>query len=129
MTNFTSNRVELIGYLGNAPEIRLTASGAQVMNLSVATTESWRNKDTGEWNEKTEWHRVTVWSKGAVKAFERVDAAKGDLVRIVGKLETRKWQDNDGVDRYSTEIVVNGYDACTVIRTKASPKTQSEQAA
>ncbi|MEL7491695.1 MAG: single-stranded DNA-binding protein [Pseudomonadota bacterium] len=129
MTNFTTNRVELIGFLGQDPDIRTTQSGAQVMNLSVATTESWKDKNSGEWKEKTEWHRVTVWTGGAVKAFERQNVTKGDLVRIVGKLETRKYQDKDGVDRYTTEIVVNGYNDCTVIRTKASPGDQSDTSA
>lgn len=129
MTNFTSNRVELIGFLGQEPDIRSTQSGNKVMNLSVATTESWKDKNSGDWKEKTEWHRVTVWTSGAVNAFERQQVRKGDLVRIVGKLETRKYEDKDGIERYTTEIVVNGYNDCTVIRTKASPSSQSTTSA
>ncbi len=121
MANITENRVEIIGYLGQAPEMRSTKQGGKLMSLSIATTESWKDRATGEWKERTDWHRVVVWSEGAIRAFERDGVDKGELVRIVGKLETRKWQDKDGHDRWSTEIVVTGAGDCQAIRTKASP--------
>lgn len=99
------NKVTLIGNLGADPEIRTLNDGGQVANLRIATSETWRDKASGERREKTEWHRVTVW--GGSAKYLQAAAQKGTLVLIEGKLETRKWTDQDGNDRYSTEIVVN----------------------
>jgi single-strand DNA-binding protein len=99
------NKVILIGNLGRDPEVRYTAGGSAVANLSVATTESWRDKQTGEKKEATEWHKVVVFGKTAEIAGEYLK--KGRTVYIEGRLQTRKYQDKDGQERYSTEIVAS----------------------
>ncbi|HCH50271.1 MAG TPA: single-stranded DNA-binding protein [Proteus sp.] len=99
------NKVILIGNLGQDPEIRYMPSGGAVANLTLATSESWRDKQTGEMKEKTEWHRVVIFGKLAEIAGEYL--RKGSQVYIEGQLQTRKWQDQGGQDRYSTEVVVN----------------------
>lgn len=99
------NKVILVGYLGQDPEIRYMPSGGAVATLSLATSESWRDKQSGEQKEKTEWHRVVLFGKLAEIAGEYL--RKGSQVYIEGQLRTRKWTDSDGVDRYSTEVVVN----------------------
>jgi len=99
------NKVILVGHLGQDPVVRYTQSGSAVANLSVATTESWKDKNTGNREEKTEWHRVVMFRKLAEIAGEYLK--KGSQVYIEGKLQTRKWQDNSGNDRYTTEIVAN----------------------
>ena len=96
------NRAQIIGNLGTEPELRALASGMAVCRLSVATSESWNDKNTGEAREETEWHRVTLWGKLAEIASQYLH--KGDKVFIEGKIRTRKWQDQSGQDRYSTEI-------------------------
>ena len=96
------NKVMLIGNLGKDPEVRYTAAGTAVASFSVATSEKYKNK-SGEWEEKTEWHNVTLWARLAEIAGEYL--AKGKTVYIEGRLQTRKWQDRDGKDRYTTEIV------------------------
>lgn len=96
------NKVMLIGNLGKDPEVRYTTSGTAVASFSVATTDKFKNK-SGEWEEKTEWHNVTLWARLAEIAGEYL--AKGKTVYIEGRLQTRKWQDKDGRDRYTTEIV------------------------
>ncbi|EHH0849080.1 single-stranded DNA-binding protein [Vibrio vulnificus] len=101
------NKVILVGNLGNDPEIRYMPSGGAVANITVATSETWRDKATGEPREKTEWHRVTLYGKLAEVAGEYL--RKGSQVYIEGQLQTRKWQDQNGQDRYSTEVVVQGY--------------------
>jgi single-strand DNA-binding protein len=101
------NKVILIGNLGNAPEIRATGSGTLIANLSVATSESWKDRNTGQQQERTEWHRVVVFGKLAEVAQQYLH--KGSKVYIEGKLQTRKWQGQDGQDRYTTEIVIDGY--------------------
>ncbi|EMH0135150.1 TPA: single-stranded DNA-binding protein [Proteus mirabilis] len=98
-------KVILIGYLGQDPEIRYMPSGGAVANLTLATSESWRDKQTGEMKEKTEWHRVVIFGKLAEIAGEYL--RKGSQVYIEGSLQTRKWQDQSGQDRYTTEVVVN----------------------
>ena len=97
------NKVMLIGNLGADPEIRYTASGAPVANISLATAESWRDKDNGELREKTEWHRVVFFGKVAETVEKYV--AKGSQLYIEGKLQTRKWQDKEGNDKYTTEVI------------------------
>ncbi len=99
------NKVILIGNLGADPETRHTAGGNAVTNLSLATTDSWRDRQSGDTQEKTEWHRVVMFSKLAEIAGEYL--RKGSKVYIEGRLQTRKWQDRDGNDRWTTEIVAN----------------------
>ena len=99
------NKVILIGNLGRDPEVRYSPNGAAIANLSVATSESWKDKNTGEQVEKTEWHRVVMFRRLAEIAGEYLK--KGSKVYIEGKLQTRKWQGQDGQDRYTTEIVAN----------------------
>jgi len=99
------NKVILIGNLGADPETRHTAGGSAVTNLSLATSESWRDKQSGDMQEQTEWHRVVMFSKLAEIAGEYL--RKGSKVYVEGRLQTRKWQDRDGNDRWSTEVVAN----------------------
>jgi single-strand DNA-binding protein len=99
------NKVILVGNLGRDPEIKYTASGAAIANITVATSESWNDKQTGEKVEKTEWHRVVAFQRLAEIMGEYLK--KGSQVYIEGKLQTRKWQDQNGQDRYSTEVVAN----------------------
>lgn len=101
------NKVILVGNLGNDPEVRYLPSGGAVATLTVATSESWRDKATGEQREKTEWHRVALFGKLAEVAGEYLK--KGSQVYIEGQLETRKWQDQNGQDRYTTQVVVKGF--------------------
>ncbi|KLU14968.1 MULTISPECIES: single-stranded DNA-binding protein SSB1 [Xenorhabdus] len=99
------NKVILVGNLGQDPEVRYMPNGGAVANITLATSESWRDKQTGEMREKTEWHRVVFFGKLAEVAGEYL--RKGSQVYIEGSLQTRKWQDQSGQDRYTTEIVVN----------------------
>jgi single-strand DNA-binding protein len=99
------NKVILIGNLGQDPEVRYMPNGGAVANLTLATSESWRDKQTGEMKERTEWHRVVIFGKLAEVAAEYLK--KGSQVYIEGSLQTRKWQDQSGQDRYTTEVVVN----------------------
>ena len=98
-------KVILIGYLGQDPEIRYMPNGGAVANLTLATSESWRDKQTGEMREKTEWHRVVIFGKLAEVAGEYLK--KGSQIYVEGSLQTRKWTDQSGQDRYTTEVVVN----------------------
>ncbi|ENM3903365.1 single-stranded DNA-binding protein [Vibrio cholerae] len=107
MSRGSVNKVILIGNLGQDPEVRYMPSGGAVANITIATSETWRDKATGEQKEKTEWHRVTLYGKLAEVAGEYL--RKGSQVYIEGQLQTRKWQDQNGQDRYSTDIVVQGY--------------------
>lgn len=99
------NKVILIGNLGNDPDIRYTAGGAAVANISLATAESWRDKDSGEQQERTEWHRIVFFGRLAEIVGEYL--RKGSQIYVEGRLQTRKWQDKEGNDRYTTEIVAN----------------------
>ncbi len=99
------NKVILVGNLGRDPEMRYTPSGSAVANLALATSESWKDKQTGENQERTEWHRIVFFNRLAEIAGEYLK--KGSKVYVEGKLQTRKWQDKDGQDRYTTEIVGN----------------------
>ena len=99
------NKVILVGNLGNDPEVRYGANGAAIANITVATSDSWKDKNTGEQVEKTEWHRVVGFNRVGEIMGEYLK--KGSKVYIEGKLQTRKWQDKDGQDRYTTEIVAN----------------------
>jgi single-strand DNA-binding protein len=104
------NKVILVGNLGKDPEIRRTQDGRPVANLSVATSESWRDKATGERKEKTEWHRVVIFNEGLCKIAEQY-LKKGSKVYIEGSLQTRKWTDKDGNEKYSTEVVLQGFNS------------------
>lgn len=101
------NKVILIGNLGDDPDIRFTGQGAAVANLSLATSEAWKDKNTGQQQEKTEWHRVVIFGKLAEIAQQYLN--KGSKIYIEGKLQTRKWQGQDGQDRYTTEVVVDPF--------------------
>lgn len=104
------NKVILIGNLGADPEIRRTQDGRPIANLRVATSETWRDKATGERREKTEWHRVVIFNEGLCRIAEQY-LKKGSKVYLEGALQTRKWQDKDGQDRYSTEVVLQGFNS------------------
>ena len=102
------NKVIIMGNLGKDPEIRTFTNGGRVCNFSVATSESWRDRNTGEKNERTQWHNISILSEPLVNIAEKF-LKKGSKVYLEGQLETRKWQDNSGSDRYSTEIVLRPY--------------------
>ena len=102
------NKVIIMGNLGKDPEIRNFPNGGRVCNFSVATSESWRDKNSGEKQERTQWHNISILSEPLVNIAERF-LKKGSKVYLEGQLETRKWQDNSGSDRYSTEIVLRPY--------------------
>ena len=99
------NKVILIGNLGNDPDVRYTSGGSPIANVSLATTDSWRDKETGDLQERTEWHRIVFFSRLAEIVSEYL--RKGSKIYVEGRLQTRKWQDRDGNDRYTTEIVAN----------------------
>ena len=101
------NKVILVGNLGAKPEIKYASNGNAISNLSIATSESWTDKSTGQKQERTEWHRVSLFGKVAEIAGQYLD--KGSKVYIEGKLQTRKWQGQNGQDRYTTEVVISGY--------------------
>lgn len=102
------NKVILVGNLGRDPEVRSFPSGGKVVNLRIATSESWRDKQTGERKERTEWHSVAIFNEALGKIAEQY-LRKGSTVYIEGQLETRKWQDQSGADRYTTEVVLRQY--------------------
>ncbi|MCE2522084.1 MAG: single-stranded DNA-binding protein [Rhodobacteraceae bacterium] len=102
------NKVILVGNLGRDPEIRTFPSGAKYCNLAIATSERWRDRNTGENRERTEWHRVTIYNENLVRVAEQY-LTKGQTVYVEGQLETRKWQDQSGQDRYSTEIALRPF--------------------
>ena len=104
------NKVILVGNLGRDPEIRQMPSGGSIANLSIATSESWKDRNSGERREKTEWHRVVVFSEGLVRVCENY-LRKGSKVYIEGQLETRKWTDNSGVEKYTTEVVLRNFNS------------------
>jgi len=104
------NKVILVGNLGADPEIRRTQDGRPMVNLRLATSETWRDKTTGERRERTEWHRVVIFNEGLAKVAEQY-LKKGSKVYVEGQLQTRKWQDQQGQDRYSTEVVLQGFNS------------------
>ena len=108
------NKVILVGNVGQDPEIRSTQDGKKIANFSIATSESWKDKATGEKKEKTEWHKISVFNDGLVGVIERF-VEKGTKVYIEGSLTTRKWTDNSGVDKYSTEVQLQGFGCSLVI--------------
>lgn len=104
------NKVILVGNLGADPEIRNTQDGRPIANLRIATSETWRDKNSGERKERTEWHRVVIFNEGLCRVCEQY-LKKGAKVYIEGQLQTRKWQDQSGQDRYSTEVVLQGFNS------------------
>lgn len=108
------NKAIIIGNLGKDPEIRTTQDGREIASLSVATSESWKDKGTGERREKTEWHRVVIFSEGLVRVAADY-LRKGSKVYLEGQIQTRKWTDQSGQDKYSTEIVLQGFNATLVL--------------
>lgn len=118
------NRVTILGNLGNDPEVKHTASGSEIANLTVATSESWNDKATGEKKESTEWHRVVLFGKLAEVAGEYL--RKGSQVYIEGQLRTRKWTDNAGVEKYTTEVVVGMSGVMQMLGGKQEAKPQQQ---
>jgi single-strand DNA-binding protein len=102
------NKVILVGNLGKDPEVRHTQDGKPIVNLSLATSESWRDKNSGERKEKTEWHRVVIFNEALAKVAEQY-LKKGSTIYVEGQLQTRKYTDNSGVEKYSTEVVLQNY--------------------
>lgn len=102
------NKVILIGNLGKDPEVRHTQDGKAIVTLSLATSETWRDKSSGERKEKTEWHKIVIFNEGIAKVAEQY-LKKGSTIYIEGSLQTRKWTDKDGLEKYSTEIVLQNY--------------------
>jgi single-strand DNA-binding protein len=121
------NKVILIGNLGNGPEIRSTNDGREIANFSLATGESWKDKVTGEKKEKTEWHRIVCFNEGLVKVIKEY-VKKGTKLYIEGQLQTRKWLDNANQEKYTTEVVLQGYNANLILLgTGNNSMGQSEQ--
>jgi single-strand DNA-binding protein len=118
------NKVILVGNLGADPEVRRTQDGRPIVNLRVATTDTWRDKGTGERKERTEWHRVVIFSEGLAKVAEQY-LKKGSRVYLEGQLQTRKWQDQSGQDRYSTEVVLQNFSSQLVMLDRAGGGAES----
>jgi single-strand DNA-binding protein len=115
------NKVILIGNLGKDPEVRRMQDGRPIVNLSVATSDTWRDKATGERKERTEWHRVVIFNEPIAKIAEQY-LKKGSKVYLEGSLQTRKWQDQSGQDKYSTEVVLQGFNAQLTMLDKAGER-------
>ena len=121
------NKVILVGNLGADPEIRHTQDGRPIANLRVATSESWRDRNTGERRERTEWHRVVIFSEGLCKIAEQY-LRKGSKVYLEGQLQTRKWEDQSGNERYTTEVVLQGFNsALTMLDSRSSSESFGDQ--
>lgn len=116
------NKVILVGNLGSEPEIRSTNDGKRIANLSIATSESWKDKSTGERKEKTEWHRVVIFNDALANIAEKY-LKKGSKVYVEGKLQTRKWTDNSGNERYTTEVVLQGFNGLLTMLDSNSPQS------
>ena len=108
------NKVILVGNLGRDPEVRSFQNGGKVCNLRIATSENWKDRNTGERRERTEWHSVAIFNEGLVRVAEQY-LRKGSKVYLEGQLQTRKWQDQSGQDRYSTEVVLQGFGSTLVM--------------
>lgn len=120
------NKAIILGNLGKDPEIRRTQDGKAIANLSIATSESWRDKATGERKEKTEWHRVTIFNEALTKVAEQY-LRKGSKVYIEGAIQTRKWTDQSGVEKYSTEIVLQGFNSVLTMLDGKPAETKESQ--
>ena len=120
------NKVILLGNLGQDPDIRTMQNGKKVCTFSIATSNSWKDKDTGEKKEKTEWHRVVVFNEGLVGVVENY-IKKGTKLYIEGSLQTRKWTDDSGTEKYTTEVVIQGYGGrIDIVSAKGNNQEQSE---
>lgn len=123
------NKVILIGNVGKDPEIRSTQDGKEIASLSLATSESWKDKNSGERKEKTEWHRISIFNEGLVKVVKNY-VKKGSKLYIEGQLQTRKWTDKDGVEKYSTEVVLQNYGGTLTMldgkKDDAAPQQESD---
>lgn len=120
------NKVILVGNLGNDPEVRNLPSGGKVVNLSVATSEKWRDRTSGEQKERTEWHRVVIFNEGLAKIAEQY-LKKGSKVYLEGQLQTRKWTDQSGADKYSTEVVLQSFNSAMTLLDGPSGDNQPRQ--
>lgn len=120
------NKVILVGNLGSDPEVRNLPSGGKVVNLSVATSESWRDKNSGERKEKSEWHRVVIFNEGLAKIAEQY-LKKGSKVYLEGQLQTRKWTDQSGTDKYSTEVVLQPFNSAMTLLDGPSGDSQPQR--
>ena len=120
------NKVILIGNLGKDPEIRRTQDGKPIANLTIATSESWRDKSSGERKEKTEWHRVVIFNENLCKVAEQY-LKKGAKVYIEGALQTRKWTDQQGVEKYSTEVVLQGFGGTLTMLDRAGQQSDDDE--
>tara|TARA_R110002126_G_scaffold63960_1_gene163980 strand:- start:578 stop:1030 length:453 start_codon:yes stop_codon:yes gene_type:complete len=119
------NKVILVGNLGADPDIKRTQDGRPIVNLSIATSDTWKDKNTGERKEKSEWHRVVIFSEGLCKVAENY-LKKGSKVYLEGALATRKWTDNNGVDKYSTEIVLQGFNSTLTMLDGANGQSSNQ---
>lgn len=119
------NKVQLIGNVGKDPEIRSTQGGTEIANLSVATSESWKDKASGERKEKTEWHRVVIFNPGLVGVVKSY-VKKGSKIYLEGQLQTRKWTDNAGVEKYSTEIVLQNFGGSLILLDGKKPAEEEK---
>ncbi len=119
------NKVSLIGNVGKDPEIRSTTNGAEIASFSIATSESWRDKATGERKSKSEWHNIVLFSEHLVNLAKSY-IKKGSRLYLEGKLQTRKWSDKDGVERYSTEIILQGFDSKIILLSSKDEGQPSE---
>ncbi len=120
------NKVILVGNLGRDPEIRTTQDGKEIANLTLATSESWRDRNTGERREKTEWHRIVVFNDGLIGVIKNY-LHKGSKIYVEGALQTRKWTDQSGVEKYSTEVVLQGFGSTlTMLDSRSSNNNHSE---
>ena len=113
------NKVILVGNLGADPEVRATQDGREICNLRLATSESWKDRNTGERREKTEWHRVVIFNENLTRVAKEY-LRKGSKVYIEGQLQTRKWTDKDGIEKYSTEVVLQGFNGNLTMLDKPS---------
>lgn len=120
------NKVVLIGHVGKDPEIRTMQNGSKVASFSVATSEKWKDKQTGELREKTEWHRVAVFNENIISVVERF-VKKGSKVYLEGTLETRKWQDTNGVERHTTEVILKAFRGELVLLDGREPPSNQER--
>jgi single-strand DNA-binding protein len=119
------NKVILVGNLGKDPEVRSTQEGKKIVNLTIATSEAWKDKSTGERKERTEWHRVVIFNEGLAKVAEQY-LEKGSKVYIEGQLQTRKWTDQSGQDKYSTEVVLSAFGGAMVMLSSNGGRADTE---
>ena len=121
------NKVILVGNLGNDPEIKTTNNGNKIANLTIATSESWKDKQSGEKQEKTEWHRVVIFNQNLAEIVEKY-VKKGSKVYVEGSLQTRKWTDNDGQEKRTTEVILSNFKGeITLLDGKSASKSEPEK--